>query len=310
MSNFISGIGTPRLIRVLARPSGMIASSSIANPTNILCTSKHNLINGQLVRIANHTGSTPSINGDIIATVIDDYNFTIPINVTEAGTGGSFEALTQIYESTGTTTFDATHAYETGSPAFLSFPIGARISSYVVNGALSSLTFAKVVSKATGVLTVDAWTNGTPTAGQKFSIDGYIIDLPRTQSQPEQFTPDTLIHSLYGGDEGSKLDTKHRGFKYQCKLDFSQYASADMLQDLAKVLRCAPNDQLILIPRKDAPQFQYNVYLGDSFELVKARLEGYSKPVFTFIGKENVASYAVLGGWGTGFGTNFGSCSN
>jgi hypothetical protein len=308
MSTFLSGIGTPRLIRVLARPSGMITSASVANPTNLLCPAKHRLISGQTVRIAGVTGSTPAVDGDRVVTVIDERNFTVPLNVTVAGAGGSFDALTHIYESTGTTTFDATHAYETGSPAFLSFPVDTRISSFVVSGALVSPTFAKVTAKATGILTVDAWTNGTPTGGQKFSIDGYIVDLPRTQEQPERFTPDTLIHSLYGGDEGSKLETKFKGFKYQCTLDFSAYASADMLMDLAKVLRCAPNDRLILIPRKDTPQFQYNVFLAEPFDLVKARLEGHKKPVFVFAGKENIASYAVLGGYGTGYGTDYGNC--
>lgn len=308
MSNFISGIGTPRLIRVLARPAGMITSSSVANPTNILCPAKHFLISGQLVRIAGHTGSIPAVDGDRIVTVVDEYNFTVPVNVTVAGSGGSFEALTQIYESTGTTTFDATHANESGSPAFLSFPTNTRISSYVVSGSLYSPTFAKVTGKAVGILTVDGWTNGIPTGGQKFSIDGYIVDLSRTQGQPEKFTPDTLIHSLYGGDEGSKLDTKHRGYKYQCTLDFSQYASADMLMDLARVLRCAPNDRLILVPRKDTPKFQYNVYMSEAFELAKARLEGYKKPIFVFTGKENVASYAVLGGYGTNYAADYGNC--
>ena len=201
MSNFISGVGTPRLIRVLARPAGMIISASVANPTNIKCAGRHKLISGQTVRIAGITGSTPAIDGDRVVTVIDEYNFTVPLNVTVAGAGGSFDALTSIYESTGTTAFTATGATETGSPTFLSFPTNTRISSFVVSGTLSKPTFARVTGKTTGIITVDGWSNGTPTDAQKFSIDGYVVDLPRTQGQPEEFTPDTLIHSLYGGDE-------------------------------------------------------------------------------------------------------------
>jgi hypothetical protein len=305
-ATFISGIGIPRLIRVLARPSGMITSSSVTNPTNILCPGKHGLTTGQLVRIAGHTGSTPAIDGDRIVTVVNDYNFTVPLNVTVAGTGGSFEALTQAYENTGTSTFDATHAYETGSPTFGSFPIGARVSSYVVTGALSYPTYGRITGKAVGILTIDAWSNGTPTDGQKFSIDGYIVDLPRTQEMTESFEPDQLIHSCYGGDEGSKIKTKFKGYKYKCVLDYSKYATADMLLNLKYILKAAPNDQIILIPRKDASRFQYNVYLGESFELTKQRIDGYKKPVFVFYGKENVASYAVLDGYGYGYAQNYG----
>jgi hypothetical protein len=308
MSTHINGIGTPRLIRVLSRPSGMIISSSVANPSNILFPWKHNLITGMTIRITGHTGSTPAVDGDRLVTRIDDYNITIPVNVTVAGTGGSFEALTGMYESTGTTTFDATHAYETGSPTFLTFPVGARVSSYIVVGALSKLTFARVMAKATGIVTIDGWTNGTPTDGQKFSADGYVVDLPRTQELTESFEPDQLIHSCYGGDEGSKLQTKFKGYKYKCILDYSKYISADTLIASVRVLRSAPNDQLILMPRKDYPQFQYNVFMGEPFELTKNRIEGYRKPVFVFTGKENVQSYAIVDGYGCFYATSYGQC--
>lgn len=65
-----------------------ITSSSIANPTNINATA-HGLINGQSVVIAGHSGSTPSIDGEHIVTVVDADNFTIPVNVTTGGTGGT-----------------------------------------------------------------------------------------------------------------------------------------------------------------------------------------------------------------------------
>jgi len=306
MSSFISGVGVPRLIRVLDRPAGMITSSSVANPTNILFPAKHRLVSGQTIRISGHTGSTPAVDGDRVVTYVDEYNVTVPVNVTVAGSGGNFEALTQIYESTGTTTFDSTHAYETGSPEFTSFPVGARVLSYVVSGGLSYPTYAKVTAKATGILTVDAWSNGTPTNAQKFIIDGYIVDLPRSQELTERFEPDNLTHSLYGGDEGSKLDNKFRGFKYRCSIDYSKYASADMLIALRRIFKAAPRDQIILIPRKDFPKFQYNVILGEAFELTKQRLDGYKKPVFVFIGKENVANFAVADGYGYGYAENYG----
>ncbi len=65
-----------------------ITSSSVANPTNILCTG-HGLISTDETIIAGHSGSTPDINGTHVATRIDDDNFTIPVNVTTGGTGGT-----------------------------------------------------------------------------------------------------------------------------------------------------------------------------------------------------------------------------
>ncbi len=65
-----------------------ITSSSVANPTNILCTG-HGLISTDETIIAGHSGSTPAIDGTHVATRIDDDNFTIPVNVTTGGTGGT-----------------------------------------------------------------------------------------------------------------------------------------------------------------------------------------------------------------------------
>ena len=72
----ILGIGAP------------ITSSSVANPSNILCDEPHNLKTGQSVTIADHIGGTPDINATHVITVVDSLNFTIPVNVTVQGTIG------------------------------------------------------------------------------------------------------------------------------------------------------------------------------------------------------------------------------
>ena len=66
-----------------------IASSSVANPSIITTTVPHGLTNGQLVLIAGHSGSTPSIAGEHVATVISTTTFSIPVNVSTGGTGGT-----------------------------------------------------------------------------------------------------------------------------------------------------------------------------------------------------------------------------
>jgi hypothetical protein len=304
----ISGLGTPRLIRVLDRPTGTILTSSVANPTVITTPRAHGLVTGMTVRIAGHTGSTPAIDGDRLITVTGQTTFTIPLNVTVAGAGGTYEALTHIYESTGTTAFMATSATETGSPAFAAVKAGHRIASFRVVGALSYPTYAKVTAKVTGVLTVDAWSNGTPTAAQIFRIDGWICDLPRCQEMTETFEPDVLVKSIWKGDQGTEKEPKFRGWKYQCALDYRQYVSPDTLLDMNFHLGPKAKDQLILIPRADFPQAQYNVYFGAAIDLTRfGHSPGYKKPVFVFIGKQNLAGWIMVDGYGTAFATNYGT---
>lgn len=73
-----------------------ITSSSVANPSIITTTVPHKLTNGQKVLIAGHSGSTPSINGEYVATVITTTTFSIPENVTVGGTGGTVIASNTI----------------------------------------------------------------------------------------------------------------------------------------------------------------------------------------------------------------------
>lgn len=78
---------TERILDVLG-PSVAITSSSVANPSNIL-TAANTFVSGDTVTIAGHTGSTPAIDGERVATVVNGTNFTIPINVTGGGTLGT-----------------------------------------------------------------------------------------------------------------------------------------------------------------------------------------------------------------------------
>jgi len=67
-----------------------VTSSSVANPTVITTAAAHGLQAGDLVTIAGHTGSTPDINGShaVVATPLAT-TFTIAVNVTVGGTGGT-----------------------------------------------------------------------------------------------------------------------------------------------------------------------------------------------------------------------------
>ena len=65
-----------------------ILSSSVANPT-VIDAPAHGLPDQARARIAGHTGSTPSLNGDWTITLVDADHFTVPVAVTVAGTGGT-----------------------------------------------------------------------------------------------------------------------------------------------------------------------------------------------------------------------------
>jgi hypothetical protein len=76
-------------------PSVAITSSSVANPTQITTPVPHGLVSGQVILISGHSGSTPSLNGGngYVVTVVDTTHFTIPVNVTVGGTGGTFTVV-------------------------------------------------------------------------------------------------------------------------------------------------------------------------------------------------------------------------
>lgn len=67
-----------------------ITSNSIANPTVVTTAVPHGRATGDVVLISGVTGSTPTINGAQTITVIDATHFSVPVNVTVAGTGGTF----------------------------------------------------------------------------------------------------------------------------------------------------------------------------------------------------------------------------
>jgi len=99
------------LVNYIVTAPVTITSSSVANPSVILTAAAHGFGTGTfLVRIAGHTGSTPSINGDWTATYVSNTQFSIPVNVTVGGTGGTVIKLQQ------TKRFSCNGVVDTGRP--------------------------------------------------------------------------------------------------------------------------------------------------------------------------------------------------
>lgn len=67
-----------------------ITSNTLANPTVVTTAVPHGLTSGQVILISGVATSSPTINGEQTVTVTSTTQFTVPVNVTTAGTGGSF----------------------------------------------------------------------------------------------------------------------------------------------------------------------------------------------------------------------------
>lgn len=67
-----------------------ITSNSIANPTVVTTPIPHGLATGDIILISGVATSSPTINGQRTVTVVSTTTFTVAVNVTVAGTGGSF----------------------------------------------------------------------------------------------------------------------------------------------------------------------------------------------------------------------------
>lgn len=105
MSRANSGTG----ILVKRRPTPLpatvvLTSSAIGNPGVLLTAAPHGLSDGDVAIIAGHAGSTPAIAGPYPVTVVDPTHFSIPVNITVGGTGGTvqrdFQAIGEVTKVT------------------------------------------------------------------------------------------------------------------------------------------------------------------------------------------------------------------
>ncbi len=80
-SNTVNGAASSTLIP--------ITSNSKANPTIVTTTVPHGLTTNQVVLIAGVSGSSPTINGEQVVTVISPTTFSVPIDTSGAGSGGT-----------------------------------------------------------------------------------------------------------------------------------------------------------------------------------------------------------------------------
>lgn len=66
-----------------------ISTNTLANPTVITTPTAHGLTSGDIIQVFD-SNSTPTIDGERIVTVLSPTTFSVPVNVTVAGTAGYF----------------------------------------------------------------------------------------------------------------------------------------------------------------------------------------------------------------------------
>lgn len=76
-----------------AIPTIPIVSNTLANPSVVTTAIPHGLVSTDVVVIAGNITSAPAINGPQIVTVISPTTFSIPVNCTTGGTGGSLQRV-------------------------------------------------------------------------------------------------------------------------------------------------------------------------------------------------------------------------
>jgi hypothetical protein len=76
-----------------------ISSNTLANPTVVTTTAAHKYVSGDTVVISG-SNSTPTIDGSRVVTVISPTTFSVPVNVSTAGTSGSVYNTSQPFIDT------------------------------------------------------------------------------------------------------------------------------------------------------------------------------------------------------------------
>lgn len=147
-----------------------ITSSSVANPTTITAPS-HGLATGNRINVSGHVGSTPAISGEYQVTVTGANTFTIPVNVTVGGTGGTFtrvirHASTVVTDNTANgldnhpfrITIDGTGCNATAATNYIVF-VNEQSVLFAIQGmnTATCLIDFDVSIKASGTVTVDVY---------------------------------------------------------------------------------------------------------------------------------------------------------
>ena len=260
-----------------------ISTSQVGNP-GIINATAHGRSQDDWINIAGHSGSTPSINGKWrVLQVVTANQLRIGVNITVGGSVGTLRR----------------------TPAFSGRGLSVNRRIAIEPTGSGRLIYGKIISidDTSNILGIDSWFGGMPANGLPFKVDGWIADLPYCDDLTETFTPDELVHPLWRGRKSSK----HYGFAYSCSLSYAKGIFGDTLLLLAPHMNMQRTDRLVLIPHIDKPEFNYNVFFSQAFDLSQfGQGLAHIKPVLRFDAKENVQYFPIAGGYGTNYANNYG----
>jgi uncharacterized phiE125 gp8 family phage protein len=127
-----------------------VVSSSVAAASVITTDVAHGLATGDTTTIAGHVGSTPAVTGSYVVTVLTPTTFSIPLNVSIAGTGGTVTRTTAVEPLTLAEVKAQCHITHSDEDALLtSYLVAARQAA---EAALS-----RGLLSQTWLLTLPAW---------------------------------------------------------------------------------------------------------------------------------------------------------
>ena len=250
-------------ILVKRRPRTLtLVSSSVANPSVITTSEPHGYKNGDAVTIAGHTGSTPSINNSYSVTRIDERHFSIPVNVTVGGTGGTVAPQVAVTSSSvanpSVITTPVAHGFVTGDRVTITGHTGSTPSinnTYAIT-VLSSTTFSIPVNvtvggtggNATAYMTIGELTKVTPAAFSRNKLES---------STHNDGTESNVLGMLRQADAGMTINYLADDATHQAVL-------RDMMYNVK-------NDWLILFP---SGVQQYGPARVQLFRIAEANVDG------------------------------------
>lgn len=204
-----------------------------------------------------------------------------------------------LYVSSTNTTYTSSTVSESG------FNYTAVANMLIRSTAGNNITYAKIENISGNTIYIDHWTNGIPSNGTRFEIAGWVIDLDYAQKVIQTFEPYLLEHEVYRGRKKVKVF----GFKYKCEIIFESFFPSDILIGIVNASyydrEKVSDTDYVLIPHKDKPGFNYNVYLSEPISLSPDYEEGYSGVRLVFLGKELV-NLPGVSGYGTHYGYYYG----
>lgn len=235
-----------------------ITSSSVANPTTVTTGAAHGLSTGNQVTIAGHSGSTPDINGTHIITVTGASTFTIPVNVTVGGTGGTVTKVPSngqiLVDGDIAAAINGTDGFNTAHPQVTAegsgtITIRAIIPGTAANSIVTTETFVSVNNKFdSGTLGAKIVRAGlqiktAPVAGETFTVEGKVFTFTATPTINGHVGTGTLAQSqtnivaAINGTDG--INTAHTLVVAQAFVANTCVVSSKVVRDTGTVLATA-----------------------------------------------------------------------